>query len=109
MEAGISDHVWSLDEVIARYWTSKTDRIGSACVGMAILFDDAIVRDFKCPKCGKPIKHTVRWFKKGGHKCPFCNTPAETTNFRRVIRQSERLMGKVLGHVRKKLNIRPKR
>ena len=88
--------------------TSQIDRIGSAFVEMAILFDDAAVRDFRCPKCGKPVKHTVRWFKKSGHKCPSCNTRIETTNFRRVIRESERLMGKVIGRVRKKSNIRSK-
>ena len=49
------------------------------------MFFDNSPLEITCPKCGKQIKETVRWLKAESRKCPFCDTPLDTTEFRRGI------------------------
>lgn len=56
---------------------------------MAFSLDDETV-DISCPDCGRKIKQKVRWFKQGGHVCPFgCGAIFETAEFRRSLQQCE--------------------
>jgi peptide subunit release factor 1 (eRF1) len=70
---------------------------------MAISFDDEPL-EITCPKCGKKIKKTVRWFKADGRKCPFCGLSFETTKFRRDMKEAEKLAEDALRDISKSIS-----
>ena len=49
------------------------------------MFFDNLPLEITCLKCGKVIKENVKWLKAESRKCPFCDTPIDTTEFRRGI------------------------
>lgn len=49
------------------------------------MFFDNLPLEITCSKCGRLIKETVKWLKAENRKCPFCDTPIDTTEFRRGI------------------------
>ena len=49
------------------------------------MFFDNLPLEITCLKCGKLIKETVNWLKVESRKCPFCDAPIDTTEFRRGI------------------------
>ena len=49
------------------------------------MFFDNLPLEITCSKCGKLIKETVNWLKAENRKCPFCDAPIDTTEFRRGI------------------------
>jgi peptide subunit release factor 1 (eRF1) len=49
------------------------------------MFFDNLPLEITCLQCGKQIHETVNWLKAESRKCPFCDTPINTTEFRRGI------------------------
>jgi peptide subunit release factor 1 (eRF1) len=81
------------------------------CVNKSMSFFDNLPLEITCPKCGKQIKETVKWFMADSRKCPFCDLPFETTGFRRGIdeatdRTNEMLqkLQNSLGNIKIKIN-----
>jgi phage FluMu protein Com len=54
------------------------------CLNETMFFDN-LPLEITCLKCGKLIKETVNWLKAESRKCPFCDAPIDTTEFRRGI------------------------
>jgi phage FluMu protein Com len=60
------------------------------------MFFDNLPLEITCLKCGKLIKETVNWLKAESRKCPFCDTPIDTTEFRRGIDEATNRTHKML-------------
>lgn len=56
---------------------------------MANLFDQEPL-EITCPNCRNKIQQTVAWFKKGDVRCPSCDSPIDTTHFRRELEAAEK-------------------
>jgi len=60
------------------------------------MFFDNLHLEITCLKCGKLIKETVKCLKAESRKCPFCDTPIDTTEFRRGIDEATNRTHKML-------------
>jgi phage FluMu protein Com len=60
------------------------------------MFFDNLPLEITCSKCGKLIKETVNWLKAENRQCPFCDTPIDTTEFRRGIDEATNRTDKML-------------
>jgi hypothetical protein len=67
------------------------------------MFFDDLPLEITCPKCGKQIKETVKWFMADSRKCPFCDLPFETTGFRRGIDEATDRTNEMLQNLQKSL------
>ena len=68
------------------------------------MFFDNLPLEITCPKCGKQIKETVEWFKADSHKCPFCDTLIDTTEFRRGIDEATNRTHEMLRNLQRSLS-----
>ena len=67
------------------------------------MFFDNLPLEITCLKCGKLINETVNWLKAENRKCPFCDTPIDTTEFRRGIDEATNRTNEMLQNLQKSL------
>ena len=60
------------------------------------MFFDNLPLEITCLKCGKQINETVNWLKAESRKCPSCDAPIDTTEFRRGIDEATNRTDKML-------------
>jgi phage FluMu protein Com len=103
--AGLEEKPWSLEQVVEMtqaYFSEASGGLGLAKSKSFVhsanktMFFDNLPLEITCLKCGKLIKETVNWLKAESRKCPFCDTPIDTTEFRRGIDEATNRTHKML-------------